>query len=98
MKRQVGVLLFIACFILMTPRGPADGVQLIEAYHSASHPCCPAAKTHAICCLDAGIAALPMTPPTAGILWQGHALRSDPLHETAFSSRSDLPLIRPPIS
>jgi hypothetical protein len=76
---------------------PQPDCQMAAEHHSESphKPCCPTGTHTVSCCLDIGLAVIPMAPSSSA-LSPGSSL-VPPWRTTSFSSRGDSPLIRPPI-
>ena len=64
---------------------------------SADKSCCPSGIHTASCCLDACLMAANVSLTPLQSVWNGHSAFDPQFQDSAFSSRGDAPLIRPPI-
>jgi hypothetical protein len=93
----VGVLQAAQSFAAVMPQGSSDCHTLGESRQAQPHSCCPDAAFHASCCLDAGSSPLYLAASNGNSLWCGRTVYPAPLKSGHFRSRSEGPLIRPPI-
>ena len=64
---------------------------------SSDKSCCPTGVHIASCCLDACMMAANVSLGSIPMIWNGHSALIPQFEVSAFSSRGDSPLTRPPI-
>jgi hypothetical protein len=87
---QTAPVLFAA-----SPQMPSE-CQTVPEVHS-DRSCCPAGVHTASCCLDACLMAASVSVSSLPLVWRGHSAFDPQFQDSAFSSRGDAPLTRPPI-
>ena len=104
MRRQIIVLVLMLAVCLQTapvlfaaaPQTSSECQSSSEVHSDRS--CCPSGVHTASCCLDACLmvanVALESSLPS---VWIGHLALNAQFQASAFTSRGDAPLIRPPI-
>jgi hypothetical protein len=93
----VGLQGSVAAFAANAP-GQSDCQTTADSHTGASHTsCCPSGSHLANCCQDACPTAVAVTASSAALVWHRRAASILQFHTTAFSTRGDSPLIRPPI-
>jgi hypothetical protein len=93
----IGALQTAQSFAALMPQGSSDCHTLGEGRQAQPHSCCPDAAFHASCCLDAGSLPLSLADSNGNSLWCGRTGYPAPPKSGRFRSRSESPLIRPPI-
>jgi hypothetical protein len=95
------VLMFAVCLqtaptlFAAAPQMPSECQTASEVHSDRS--CCPGGVHTASCCLDACLMAASVSAPSLPLVWNGHSAFDPQFQDSAFSSRGDAPLIRPPI-
>jgi hypothetical protein len=76
----------------------ADCASAAESHLAAAHQTCCSSGSHAMnCCPDTCAPTVAIAASTAQFIWHGRSAPAVHFRTTSFSSRSDSPLIRPPI-
>lgn len=103
MRRQIIVLILMLAVCLQTaPVLFAAAPQVPSERQTASqvrtdNPCCPRGVHTASCCLGACLMAANIASGSLPSIWNGHSALDPQFQVSAFTSRGDVPLIRPPI-
>ena len=103
MRRQIiGLVLILAVCLQTAPvlfaavRQMPSECQTVSEVHSEKS-CCPSGVHTTNCCLDACLMAGSVSAASLPLVWMGHSTFDPQFQGSAFSSRGDAPLIRPPI-
>jgi hypothetical protein len=106
MKRQLIALLMIlaiglqvslAAYAAAAPAMQSDCQSSAENQNVSDDSCCPGGVHIANCCLDACMMTANVSLGSIPMIWSGHSVFDPQFEVSAFSSRGDAPLIRPPI-
>jgi hypothetical protein len=90
---QSSLVAFAASPLMSTDCQTAAAAQSDASENS----CCPKGQQTMSCCLVACLTAAAVAVSPASSLWYGRTASALPSSSMAFSSRGDMPLIRPPI-
>jgi hypothetical protein len=106
MKRQliallmilaIGLQVSVAAYAAAAPVMQSDCQSSAEYQNVSDNSCCPSGVHIANCCLDACMMTANVSLGSIPMIWSGHSVFDPQFEVSAFSSRGDAPLIRPPI-